>query len=104
MTPKMKRLLDEALKYMGRNHQVFLAVEELAELQKELLKEANRGRGDLDKIIDETADVFIVLEQILNIYQIHDAVRERITAKLDRMDKRLEYHRKKEVEDGIAGN
>lgn len=101
---KLHQLCGETLKFLGRNYQIYLAVEEMAELQKELLKDANRGRSVRDEIIEETADVMIMLEQLINIYQMRQEVTARIDEKLARLDERLEYYRKKEVEDGVVGN
>lgn len=38
---KLHQLCGETLKFLGKNYQIYLAVEEMAELLKELLKDAN---------------------------------------------------------------
>ena len=54
----------EAVKQYGLKNQIVVAIEEMSELQKELCK---RLRGDFDagNIIEEIADVEIMLEQLI---------------------------------------
>lgn len=56
-------VFERALNVFGIKHQMIKGVEELSELQKELCKQAN-GDGNKDKVIEEIADVEIMLEQI----------------------------------------
>lgn len=73
----------------GVNPQILLAIEEMAELQKELCKVLN-GRGVVDDfaIRDEIADVLIMMEQLSAIYGINN-VQEQKEVKLLRLAKRL---------------
>lgn len=57
------------LKY-GLKTQVLVAVEEMSELQKELLKNINRNAGNLNEVKEEIVDVAIMLEQLRYIYKI----------------------------------
>lgn len=65
---------DKALKIVeayGLNHQRFKASEELSELQTLILQDANRnGKVPKNRIIEEIADVYVVLKQLELIYQI----------------------------------
>ena len=62
----------------------------MSELQKEILKNINRRKDNVDAIIDEVADVEIMLEQLKYIYQIDEAVKQRIPVKLEKVKARLE--------------
>jgi hypothetical protein len=55
------------LSNLGEKHQKIKAIEELNELGTEIAKDLN-GQGDVEKIIDELADAWIMLEQLRLIY------------------------------------
>lgn len=61
----------DALKYYGNNPQVDVAIEEMSELIKELLKN-RRGKENRSMIADEMADVYIMLEQLKFIFGINE--------------------------------
>ena len=65
-------LLLNAIKKFGRDKQVLVAIEEMSELQKELLKNINRNCENLTHIEEELADVFIMIQQIIMIYGFND--------------------------------
>ncbi len=83
-------LMDKAIQTWGPTAQLLMVLEEMSELQKEILKNLNRGKNNLDEIIDETADVEIMLEQMKHIFQIQEAVEKRIPIKLEKVKARLE--------------
>ncbi len=83
-------LLVKAVEKWGTHAQLLMVLEEMSELQKEILKNINRGKDNVDAIIDETADVEIMLEQLKHIYQIQEAVKERIPQKLEKVKARLQ--------------
>lgn len=83
-------IYDRALKDWGKNAQMLQVIEEMSELTKEILKNVNRGKNNLNELIEETADVEIMLEQLkycLNINrQVEDYKKQKllkIAAKLD---------------------
>lgn len=78
----------DALIRNGVNHQMFVALEELSECQKEICKFL-RGEGNLDHLAEEVADAFIMLEQVRLIYGINDLVCRKMDEKIERLDKRL---------------
>lgn len=82
-------VLKRSQKIFGREYQMGIAVEELSELQKELLKNTNRKKDNIPEIIDETADVYISLCHIIVSYNIQDAVQARVMDKIKRLDERL---------------
>ena len=80
----------KAIKQYGRVAQALVAVEELAELQKELLKNINRNKWNREQIIDEIADVRIMLEQLNFIYGIeNDELEERVKEKVERLRQKI---------------
>ena len=83
----------DAIAYYGRTSQVLVAVEELAELQKALLKNINRGEDNCAELLEEMADVRIMLEQLQIIYDIDprelDAA---IARKIERLRKRFDLN------------
>lgn len=81
---------EKAINTWGKNPQLLVLLEEFSELQKEILKNINRGKNNLDEIIDETADVLIMLEQLQRLYKIKDQVQKRIPEKLKKVANRLE--------------
>ena len=103
MTKRQKKALyDRAISRYSALAQVMVAIEEMAELTKELSRTIQgRGKVDqLDRIAEEVADVAIMLEQVANIYQIGDRVKNQMTFKLMRLEARME----KEGEYVCTGN
>lgn len=89
MTSWQDRVYDDAVAAWGKEPQLLVLLEEFAELQKEILKNINRGKDNLNEIIDETADVLIMTEQLQRLYDIREPVKRRITEKLKLVEQRL---------------
>ncbi|MDR2902334.1 MAG: hypothetical protein LBU87_04420 [Lactobacillales bacterium] len=83
-------IFEKTINAWGEKFQVLMAVEEMAELQKVLLKDANRNKKNLEEIIDETADVIIMMQQIMHVYKIHDRVNDKIAEKINRLKSRYD--------------
>lgn len=66
--------------------QLIIAIEELSELQKEICK-CLRKKGQINNLIEEIADVKIMLEQIIYIYGLCE---EEIDVIVDNKIKRTE--------------
>lgn len=60
-----------AIMQHGGKTQILVAVEEMSELQKELLKNINRGEDNINHILEEMADVYITLRQLMMIYRFN---------------------------------
>ncbi len=75
-------ILEGAIKKFGPGHQVIVAIEELSELQKELTKWL-RGKCNHDGLLEEMADVSIMLNQLELIFG--DPTEQEI-AKLERLE------------------
>ena len=74
----------------GTKPQQDIAIEEMSELQKAILKHRRYGSKETEQaIIDEIADVSIMLEQLKIIYSCSKEVEERIDYKIDRQIKRI---------------
>ncbi|MEG0306148.1 MAG: hypothetical protein RR612_11855 [Oscillospiraceae bacterium] len=82
-------LLQKAISTYGTNSQLDMAVEEMSELTKEICKR-KKGKENRAEILEEIADVKIMLEQLKIIFCISDDDIERmVTSKLDRLRIRL---------------
>ena len=79
-----------ALKTWGKNPQMLQVIEEMSELIKEILKNVNRGKDNISDIIEETADVEIMLEQLKCCYNITQEVEDYKKQKLLKIAKRLD--------------
>ena len=79
---------NEAVRTYGKHSQLIMAMEEMAELTKELSKSI-RGEHNTDAISEEMADVEIMLEQLKVIFKNRAAVDRVKCAKLDRLAVRL---------------
>ena len=73
---------------------MLMVVEEMSELTKEILKNVNRGKDNVAAIVEETADVEIMLEQLKENYCIADRV---AVEKLKLIERRLNELDKKTV-------
>lgn len=72
-----------------------LAIEEMAELQKALLKYRRADRPELQAlrmkdITEEIADVQLMLDQLMEVYDCRDDVERMIGYKIERQLKRIE--------------
>ena len=89
MEKQYENILKKAIATWGKHAQLLMVLEEMSELQKEILKHINRSKDNIDEIIDETADVEIMLEQLKYIFDIHQVVKDRIPVKIEKMKSRL---------------
>ena len=72
-----------------KDKQLIVAIEELSELQKELCR-ALRGKPNKEDIIEELADVLIMLDQLKIYFKIEDdEIRDIIDQKIERTKERL---------------
>lgn len=82
-------VLQRALDTYGSVTQITMAFEEMSELQKELCKYL-RGRGSLEHIAEEIADVEIMLKQMKMLFCCTDDVRNERRRKVERLKERLD--------------
>ena len=85
-------IMRAAIRKNGKAMQTVVAIEEMSELQKELTKFI-RGKGNRDNLIEEVADVLVMITQIQLMYHIPDDEVERIMhLKLNRLKERMEQN------------
>ena len=86
---KREEILKSAIERYGNTSQLIIAMEEMAELTKELSKFL-RGAHNEDAIAEEIADVRIMLEQLEIMFDCAGAAAVYQEAKVERLRKRLE--------------
>jgi len=77
-----------ALKTWGPDAQTVIMFEEMSELQKELCKHS-RGADNVKHIAEEIADVQIMLEQMIVLYECERETADYKDKKIDRLKARL---------------
>ncbi len=85
-----KDLYERALRVWGKQPQMLQVIEEMSELIKEILKNVNRNKDNLNELIEETADVEIMLAQLKCCYQIEQQVADYKIGKLAKIERRLD--------------
>lgn len=91
----MKTIADRQLIYakainrLGAQSQIDIAIEEMSELTKELLKQRRNG-GNVMNIMSELADVEVCCEQLRMIFGIDEAVEIRKNSVALSLEERLE--------------
>lgn len=84
------QILIEAIDTFGHRMQTMVAIEEMSELTKELVKHM-RGRDNRDAIAEEMADVEIMMCQLRLMYGIKTTDMDALIAgKINRMKERME--------------
>lgn len=87
----MKVVLKKAIETYGADMQLNVAIEEFAELTKEICKH-KRNADNTKAIVEEMADCYIMLEQMQMIFGLGSTViSDAINKKVDRLKKRLGY-------------
>lgn len=80
----------QAIETYGVRAQKLMAIEEMSELTKEICKDF-RGKLDREYLIEEIADVLIMLDQMLLLYKISgEEVGLMRIKKVERLKERLE--------------
>lgn len=89
-TLKAERVFQKAIDTYGPELQQVVAIEELSELQKEISKMI-RGKGSLIHLVEEIADVKIMIKQLMMIHEISDKeVNDEIVFKVLRLNDALD--------------
>nr|DAK39232.1 MAG TPA: nucleoside triphosphate pyrophosphohydrolase [Caudoviricetes sp.] len=88
-----KEIIDtykKAIETYGEKAQKLMAIEEMSELTKEICKDF-RGKLNREHLIEEMADVLIMLDQMLLMYKVSgEEVRLMRIKKVERLKERLE--------------
>lgn len=81
-----KETLKKAIAKFGKEKQRLIAIEELSELQKAVIKDIRVPcRENRINIAEETADVYIMLKQIEIMYEIEPEIQKIIDFKVRRL-------------------
>lgn len=94
-----KETMRRAIRTYGEDAQKAVAIEEMAELQKEICKDL-RHSSSYDHIAEEIADVEIMLEQLKIMYECQTDVQQWIYRKLQRLKERMD--REQAAREGMA--
>lgn len=79
-----------AIAHYGKLNQLDVAIEEMAELTKEIVKN-KRGENNRDHIVEEIADVYVMLKQLELIFDIDlKEIIDMRNAKLKRLERRIQ--------------
>lgn len=89
-------LYKRTISVWGKEPQMLQVIEEMSELTKEILKNVNRKKDNIAEIIEEAADVEIMLGQLKYCYNIDKQVADYKAEKLKTIAKRLDEWEKKE--------
>ena len=84
MTAWETAVCKRAVEAYGKEHQLIICMEEMAELTKNL-----RGRRNFQDISEEVADVEIMLEQVKLLFDLKEAAADAKEAKLLRLRERI---------------
>lgn len=85
-----QEIFNKAISTYGEKAQKLMAIEEMSELTKEICKDF-RGKLNREHLIEEMADVLIMLDQMLLLYKISgDEVGLMRIKKVERLKERLE--------------
>lgn len=85
-----KNVYNAALVKYGAENQMIVAVEELSECQKEICKILRGGR-DFGHLAEEIADAQIMLEQLVQMFSLHDCVKNYTEMKIIRLSERCKH-------------
>lgn len=94
---KQEYALKKVIERFGKDSQIVVAIEELAELIKELTKRL-RGCENFYEIAEEIADVEVMIAQLKQIFKCEDTVNETIELKIQRTLKLLDDMEEQETE------
>lgn len=84
---ELKEIYEKLIETFGEKAQIIVAIEELSELQKALCKYL-RGYANFENIVEEIADVKIMLEQLELIFDCDLLVVNEMAKKLQRTEEK----------------
>lgn len=85
----VKEVLKKAIETYGKENQSMMLFEEMAELQKKVCKSL-RGNNNHDEIVEEIADVLIMIEQLKIMHDVkYRELNEMLNFKINRLKERL---------------
>lgn len=102
MTPKQNKTIHRVISVFGERNQQMQTLEELMELQRAVFEHIHRGTDNRDNIVEEIADVEIMLAQLKEIHNIQPNEIEQIQErKLNRLDHTIEKYLNKQKNNSV---
>ena len=102
MKPENKRTIHRVISTFGERNQKMQALEELMELQSALFENIHRETDNRENIVEEVADVEVMLAQIKEIFDIKQEEIEKVQDyKLRRLDHTIEKYLAKHPNENI---
>lgn len=92
MTEQDRESFETIIEAFGKEAQMIVAVEELAELQKEIIKKLRQKKGNIFSLVEEMADVEIMIDQLKVMFNIGD--KELATERIYKINRTLEKLKK----------
>ena len=92
---KQIQVIKEAIRRNGEAKQIDIAIEEMAELTRALIKN-RRGFENYENVVEEIADVEIMMQQLLLIFNCDIDVVNMRRQKIERLKERLKNEEKSE--------
>ena len=90
LNERQEKIYQAALDCQGIEREAMQALEEMAELTKEILKNVIRKKDNRECILEELSDVYVTLEQVKRMYGFTDEDIQKIAdKKIDMLGKRL---------------
>ena len=86
---KYHQVCRKAVETFGWEKQSLIAIEEMSELQKEIIKK-HRGQQNEQHLAEEIADVQVMLEQLVIMFGISEEVERELKFKMDRLERKIE--------------
>lgn len=87
---RQRIILKKAINTYGSDIQRLIAIEELSELQKAIIKQIRKPcEENVANIAEEIADVYIMLKQVDIMYGIDSMIQKNIDYKVKRLSKRV---------------
>lgn len=83
-------IIKKAIDHYGSDAQLLMAVEEMSELTQALCKDFREIDGARENIVEEMADVYIMLAQLEIIFSARNDMHKIIDQKLERLANRME--------------
>ena len=102
MKPENTRTIHRVINVFGAQNQKMQALEELMELQSALFENIHRETDNRENIVEEVADVEVMLAQIKEIFDIKQEEIEKVQDyKLRRLDHTIEKYLAKHQNENI---
>ena len=78
--------------HYGMRNQLPIAIEEMSELTKEICKYI-RGNDNLNDLVEEIADVQIMVRQLIALFEVEIQVDKMVDYKLERQWERMKHEK-----------